>query len=152
MKKLLSVLLLLCLTLTACGDKGGGAYDAEGATEALLYSGAFSLALEEVPAEALYDFSGYGLDTDKLTEAKAYAASGFAEQVSVTVWKSADDAKAAVAAFGDYLQDMKDMNADYAPEEVGKLDRAIMEQRGSSVLLVVAADEAAAKAAVEALS
>lgn len=151
MKKLLPVILALCLALSACGAKESKAYDPSGATQALINSGAFSLELTELDAALLYDFSGYGLDAGKLTDSKAYTASGFAEQVSVTVWKSAEDAKAAVDAFGTYIQDMKDTYESYAPLEVGKLDNAIVNQQGNSVLVVVPADADAAKAAVDRL-
>lgn len=151
MKKLLPLVLVLCLMLSACGGGDGKAYDADGATQALVNSGAFSVALEELDAALLYDFEGYGMDAAKLTGSKALSASGYAEQVSVTLWKTEDDAKAAVAAFGTYLQDMKDSYKEYAPAEVGKLDSAIVKQAGLSVLLVVPADADAAKAAVERL-
>ena len=40
----------------------------------------------------------------------------------------------------------------YQPDEVGKLDNAIVEQRGASVLLLVPADADAAKTALDSLS
>lgn len=151
MKKLLPIALVLCLLLSACTGGSKKAYDPSGATQALVDSGAFSLELTELDASLLYDFSGYGLDVEKLTDSKAYSASGYAEQVSITVWKSEADAKAAVEAFGIYIQDMKDTYESYAPLEVGKLDNAIVNQQGSSVLLVVPADADSAKAAVDRL-
>ncbi len=152
MKKLLPLALALCLLLAACGKGGKGtAYDPDSATKALVDSGAFSLPLEEVDAALLYDFEGYGMDPGKLTSAKTYTASGYAEQVSVTVWKTEADAKAAATAFGEYLQDLKDTNQNYAPAEVGKLENAIVNQQGTSVLLIVPDDAEAAKQAVERL-
>lgn len=151
MKKLIPLALSFCLLLSACGDKKSTAYDPDGATQALVDSGAFSLPLEELDAPLLYDFEGYGMDADKLTAAKAYAASGYAEQVSVTVWKTEADAKAAVTAFGGYLEDLKETNKDYAPAEVAKVESAIVNQRGNSVLLIVPGDTDAAKEAVDRL-
>lgn len=153
MKKLLSFTLAsLLLILSACGGNGStAAYDPKGTTQALVDSGAFSVPMEELDAALLYDFDGYGMKSDQLTSSMAFTASGYTEQVSVTVWKTDADAKAAVAAFGEYLQDMKDTYASYAPLEVDKLDHAIVKQQGNSVLLIVPADAEAAQEAVDRL-
>ena len=152
--KLLCLAAALCLLLGACSapaDSGSAAFDPEGATQAVLDSGAFSVELTELDAALLYDFSGYGLDSSTLTASKAYSASGFAEQVSVTVWKDEAAAQAAVDMFKTYLEDMAATYKDYAPAEVPKLENAVLEQRGSSVLLAVANDAGAAKTAVDGL-
>ena len=152
--KLLCLTAALCLLLGACSapaDSGSAAFDPEAATQAVLVSGAFSVELTELGAALLYDFSGYGLDSSTLTASKAYSASGFAEQVSVTVWKDEAAAQAAVDMFKTYLEDMAATYKDYAPAEVPKLENAVLELRGSSVLLAVANDAGAAKTAVDGL-
>ena len=152
--KLLCLAAALCLRVGACSapaDSGTPAFDPEAATQAVLDSGAFSVELTELDAALLYDFSGYGLDSSTLTASKAYSASGFAEQVSVTVWKDEAAAQAAVDMFKTYLEDMAATYKDYAPAEVPKLENAVLEQRGSSVLLAVANDAGAAKTAVDGL-
>ena len=152
--KLLCLAAARCLLLGACSapaDSGSAAFDPEAATQAVLDSGAFSVELTELDAALLYDFSGYGLDSSTLTASKAYSASGFAEQVSVTVWKDEAAAQAAVDMFKTYLEDMAATYKDYAPAEVPKLENAVLEQRGSSVLLAVANDAGAAKTAVDGL-
>lgn len=152
--KLLCLAAALCLLLGACSapaDSGSAAFDPEAATQAVLDSGAFSVELTELDAALLYDFSGYGLDSSTLTASKAYSSSGFAEQASVTVWKDEAAAQAAVDMFKTYLEDMAATYKDYAPAEVPKLENAVLEQRGSSVLLAVANDAGAAKTAVDGL-
>lgn len=154
LSKLLCLAAALCLLLGACSapaDSGSAAFDPEAATQAVLDSGAFSVELTELDAALLYDFSGYGLDSSTLTASKAYSASGFAEQVSVTVWKDEAAAQAAVDMFKTYLEDMAATYKDYAPAEVPKLENAVLEQRGGSVLLAVANDAGAAKTAVDGL-
>ena len=47
--------------------------------------------------------------------------------------------------------EQKEALASYQPDEVSKLDAAVLEQRGSSVLLAVANDADAARKAVDAL-
>lgn len=152
--KLLCLAAALCLLLGACSspaESGSTPFDPEAATQAVLDSGAFSVELTELDAALLYDFSGYGLDTSALTASKAYSASGFAEQVSVTVWTDEAAAQAAVDMFRTYLEDMAATYKDYAPAEVPKLENAVLEQRGSSVLLAVVNDADAAQAAVAGL-
>lgn len=151
MKKLLPSFLALVLLLSSCGGKTADSYYDLQATQALVDAGAFSVELEALEADLLYDFSGYGMDISKLTGSKALTASGYAEQVSVTIWKTEDDAKAAAVSFEEYLQDMKDTYKSYAPLEVDKLEHAILQQKGNSVLLIVPADAEAAQAAVERL-
>ncbi len=153
LSKLMILAAALCLLLGACSSPAGSGtvFDPETATQAVLDSGAFSVELTELDAAMLYDFSGYGLDGSTLTASKAYSASGFAEQVSVTVWKDEASAQAAVDMFKTYLEDMATTYQDYAPAEVPKLENAVLEQRGTSVLLAVSNDADAAKTAVEGL-
>ena len=159
MKRSLSKLMVLaaavCLLLSACSAPAASGtaspWDPAAATQAVLDSGAFAVELTELDAAMLYDFSGYGLDDSTLTASKAYSASGFAEQVSVTVWKDEASAQAAVDMFKTYLEDMAATYKDYAPAEVPKLENAVLEQRGTSVLLAVANDAGAAKTAVDGL-
>ena len=154
LSKLMILAAALCLLLGACSspaESGTTAFDPETATQAVLDSGAFSVELTELDAAMLYDFSGYGLDDSPLTASKAYSASGFAEQVSVTVWKDEASAQAAVDMFKTYLEDMAATYKDYAPAEVPKLENAVLEQRGTSVLLAVANDADAVKTAVAGL-
>ena len=154
LSKLMILAAALCLLLGACSspaESGTTAFDPETATQAVLDYGAFSVDLTELDAAMLYDFSGYGLDDSTLTASKAYSASGFAEQVSVTVWKDEASAQAAVDMFKTYLEDMAATYKDYAPAEVPKLENAVLEQRGTSVLLAVANDADAVKTAVEGL-
>ena len=115
---------LLCLALTACG--GGGAvgqtpYDPETAAQALLDSGAFSDALDTV---------------DQDTAAALY---------------DEDAAAAALNGLEARVADQKAVLESYQPDEVSKLDSAIVEQRGNSVLLAVAADAEKARAALDGL-
>ncbi len=151
MKKLLPLTLSLLLLLSACGGSSAKTYDPQAATQALVDAEAFSVPLEELDASLLYDFQGYGIDADKLTTSLALSASGYAEQVSVTLWKTEDDAKAATDAFVEYLLDMEETYRSYAPLESDKLSHAIVSRRGTSVLLVVPADVNAAQKAVDTL-
>lgn len=148
---LLGLIAVFCLLAAACSSGGKAAFNPDAATKALVDSGAFSVELTELDPASLYDFSGYGLDAATLTGGRAYSASGFAEQVSVTLWKDDASAKAAADMLKTYLSDMAGTYGGYAPAEVPKLENAVLEQRGNSVLLAVAANADKARAAVDAI-
>ena len=141
---------LLCLALTACG--GGGAvgqtpYDPETAAQALLDSGAFSDALDTVDQDTAAAL--YGIDADTITGSAVYTSlSAGAEEIAVLVLTDED---AAAAALDARVADQKAVLESYQPDEVSKLDSAIVEQRGNSVLLAVAADAEKARAALDGL-
>ena len=142
---------LLCLALTACG--GGGAvgqtpYDPETAAQALLDSGAFSDALDTVDQ----DTALYGIDADTITGSAVYTSlSAGAEEIAVLVLTDEDAAAAALDGLEARVADQKAVLESYQPDEVSKLDSAIVEQRGNSVLLAVAADAEKARAALDGL-
>ena len=141
---------LLCLALTACG--GGGAvgqtpYDPETAAQALLDSGAFSDALDTVDQDTAAAL--YGIDADTITGSAVYTSlSAGAEEIAVLVLTDEDAAAAALDGLEARVADQKAVLESYQPDEVSKLDSAIVEQRGNSVLLAVAADAEKARACV----
>ena len=154
--RLIPAALTLCLALTACGgDSGGsqtaGAFDPAAAAQALLDSGAFSDALEEVDVSVAATL--YGVDEADITDGKVYMSlSAGAEEIAVLVM--ANETSAATAAMDGLEKRVADQKAaleSYQPDEVSKLDGAILEQRGNSVLLAVCADAQAAQSALEAL-
>ena len=142
---------LLCLALTACG--GGGAvgqtpYDPETAAQALLDSGAFSDALDTVDQDTAAAL--YGIDADTITGSAVYTSlSAGAEEIAVLVLT--DEDAAALDGLEARVADQKAVLESYQPDEVSKLDSAIVEQRGNSVLLAVAADAEKARAALDGL-
>ena len=144
---------IFCLLLTGCGEKAPAAvsaYDPAATAEALRASDAFSGALEEIDKEMIPTY--YGLDEGSIQDAVAYGSlSAGAEEIVVLVLKDEDSAKAAVEALKARVEAQKQALKDYQPEEVAKLDGAIVDQRGNSALLVVAADASAAQAVLDGL-
>lgn len=157
-KILLPVLLSVCLCLlAACGDKNPAdsgspapeektAYETADA-QAVLESGAFSEDLTEVDLDTAAVL--YGIDVNDLAEAAVYRSAGAtAEEIAVlkcTSEEAAGDAKTAIEL---YVKDREESYADYLPEEVPKLQNALIDQKGSTLLLVVANDVEAAQAAL----
>ena len=147
----LTLVLALALVLTACGSKTEAEVWDTGDVQALLDSGAFSEELEELDKDTafiLYRLADYGLD--RLSGAVEFRSAGATcEELAYLVLDSEDSAKAAKGALEDYVQSQIDENVDYRPAEIPKLENAYIDQRGETLLLVVASDIDAAKKAVE---
>ena len=144
---------ICCLFLSACGEKAPAApaaYDPSATAEALMASEAFSGALEEIDKEMIPAY--YKLDESTIDDAVAYGSlSAGAEEIVVLTLKDEAGATAAVEALKARGETQKEALKDYQPQEVAKLDGAIVDQRGNSVILVVAADASAAQTVLDGL-
>ena len=144
--------LALCLTLAACGggNEETAAFDPAVTAQSLLDSGAFSDALEEVDTSVAATL--YGVDEADIADGVVYMSlSAGAEEIAVLVLSDADAAAAAMEGLEAHVADQRAALESYQPDEVSKLDGAILQQKGNSVLLAVCADPAAAKAVLEEL-
>lgn len=146
MKRLWSMILAaaLALSLTACGGEKEP-FGPEETTAALLGTqGVFSEELERLDgpiALAQYGLGGY-LDV----EVAAYRSTGAtAEEVAVIRFGSEEDAKDYETKAAAYLEEQREANVDYRPQEMPKLDKAVTQRRGNTFLILVAADYAAAE-------
>lgn len=143
MKKLLSVFLLmgLLLSLAACKGESPKADLTLDDAQTLLDSGAFSEPLEEIDLEIACSL--YALDQGKVTGAAVYGSTGAtAEELAVFIFSDADAATAAKTSFETRIADRTGAMADYLPNEVPKLEKAVLEVRGATLLFVVANDYA----------
>ena len=145
--------LALCLTLSACGggNEEAVAFDPAVTAQSLLDSGAFSDALEEVGTSVAATL--YGVDEADIADGAVYMSlSAGAEEIAVLVLSDADAAAAAMEGLEAHVADQRAALESYQPDEVSKLDGAILQQKGNSVLLAVCADPEAAKAVLEELA
>lgn len=157
MKKLLTVTLALALalSLTSCGGKENDAPPlySTAHVEAMAEAGAFSEELEELDADtafALYKLADAGLEREDLKECAVLRSAGATcEEGAVLVFTGADKAETAQGALKDYIDSQIEANEDYRPAEIPKLEGALVDRRGETLLLVVANDLEAAKKAVE---
>lgn len=91
-----------------------------------------------------------GLEREDLTAAKVLRSAGATcEEGAVLVFTSGDQAQTAVQVLGDYVQKQIDSNRDYRPQELPKLESAVIQQRENTVLLLVAGDLEAAQGVLE---
>lgn len=153
-KSLTMAMVLAALFLTACG---GGQNDAPplystSQVAAMADAGAFSETLEEVDADTaflLYRLGDYGLTQEDLKDcAVLRSAGGTCEEGAVLVFTTSDKAKTAEGALKEYVQSQIEANRDYRPGEIPKLEEALVDVRGETLLLAVASDLDAAREAV----
>jgi hypothetical protein len=152
-KRVLLGLILACvLCLTACGAQSKSSVWTEENAQTILSSGAFSETLEEVDADtafALYQLSGQSLNRDALTGCFVRRSAGATcEELAFLQFSEQAQAASAKDALDAYVQNQIAANQDYRPSEIPKLESAWVEQRGNTLLLVVANDLNLAKEAV----
>ena len=143
--RLVPAALVLCLALTACGSKGSGSagYDPAATAQALLDSGAFTDTLESTEKDTVAML--YGVEANSIVDCACYTSlSAGAEEI--------DSAKAAMEGLEARVADQKAVLESYQPDEVSKLDKAILTQSGNTVVLVVAADADKAQSTLDGLS
>ena len=151
MKKLLFILLpgILILTLAACGEKAPTAFDPANHTQALLDADrVFGEALE--PIDQTTACALYGIDEATVTASAVYMANATsAEEVAIFTLADEEAAQAAAKQLGYRIDDRIEELTDYLPGEVPKLEKAVVETRGNSVLLLVCSDYDGAKKVLE---
>ncbi|HIY21132.1 MAG TPA: DUF4358 domain-containing protein [Candidatus Flavonifractor merdigallinarum] len=152
--RLLVPALLLGALLTACGggsDSASKPYDPAATAQALLDSTAFSQPLDAMSLDLVCG-PLYNIDANNVTDSAVYTSlTAGAEEIAVLTLKDEDTAKQAMEALRDRVSEQTEALKDYQPEEVGKLDKAILDQKGNSVLLVVANDADAAQKVLKSL-
>ncbi|MGN0968088.1 MAG: DUF4358 domain-containing protein [Oscillospiraceae bacterium] len=149
MKKLICALLTCALLLAVCAGCGKkeqeASFQPEQTVQALLDSGAFSETLEELDPTLLFTLPGNA--EDYAGSLLVYSTGATAETAAVMLTPDTDRAQQVQAALQAWVDGQIEAERNYRPAEVEKLEHAILETRGNSVLLVVAADwEKAAQA------
>ena len=146
MKRVFSLMLaaMLVIALTACGNAAEEQNQGfeTGDVQALVEGGVFSEELEELDADvafALYHLGDYGLEREVLVEAAVVRSAGATcEEAAVLIFADGNAAERAEDALEDYLEGQIESNANYRPNEIPKLENAILEEQAKSVVLVIA--------------
>lgn len=155
MKKTVCFLMaaLMLLVGTACEKEPEKepSFPAAETTQTLLDSGAYSETLEELDldiAVMLFWLSG---DVSQYEGSKVYYSTGATSEMAAVISVSDESLVPEVEeALKAWVESQIEAEKDYRPAEVPKLENAIIEARGNSVLLTVAADWEKAKEAIPA--
>lgn len=153
MKRKISIFLCfaaLVLLFSSCSskDKKSPEIDLSELSAALLESGAFAEELELIDNDIGCYI--YGMEENAETETLFYMSSG-ATADELTIFKSADEASASELekSVSERLDYQKRSFEAYNPDEVTKLDGAVLKTSGVYVLLVVADDYDAANSVID---
>ena len=154
MKKYLSFVLaslMLILSLTACGEKAPKEVTASAADLAKQLTETVSdgtLAADPVVSDILD--STYFVDMEQVEESAAYMSTG-ATASEVAVIKCTDSSYASEVEdlFKSRVESQSELFASYAPDEVKKLDAAVIKVSGNYVGLCVTDDTSKAESILE---
>ena len=149
MKKMICGILASALLMTACAGCGKRepepSFQPQQTVQALLDSGAFSETLEELDPMLLFPLSGEAEDYEG--SVLYYSTGATSETAAVIAVRDADQAASVEETLQAWVDGQIEAERNYRPAEVEKLEHAIVETRGFTVLLAVAADwEKAAQA------
>lgn len=146
MKKMIAALLavMMLLTLAACGGSAAKV-DAQALADALVQGGRFDGAMSAMSADELR----FSLAEMPECTAAAYKSDGTTKEI-IVVAQCADSAAAATmkASLETYVAEQKDEAAKYQPEELQRLDSAVLQTVGTCVVLCVSADSDGAAALI----
>lgn len=142
-KRILAVFLLLALLLCGCSSPAPKAYDLSIADK-LLASGAFE-GSEMAPLDMDVVAMLYGIDPADITDGVYYMATNTsvsADELLVLILTDEQAAMDAKGACERRLQGQIAVCTDYCPAAVPRLERAVLDRIGNTLLFVVG-DEAA---------
>jgi len=145
MKRLSCLLmaLLLLAALVGCGGAKTKDVDAGGLADALYMTVKFDSELKSV------DASNY-LDLPVGAEAAARMSNGTtAEEIIVVRCANEDDAKAVKAQVETFVADQRADMERYQPQEVARMEKAVLAQRGVYVVLCVSNDSEKAEQVIK---
>lgn len=151
MKKLtragvLVLALALCLSLAACGGEESKTIDINALAEELVNAATFGEPMNSLDSSVALGLYGCAEGTSVC----AYAGTGAtAEEVAVFDCGSSDTAAALVSSLTQRNETRISQYSSYNPTEVPKLESAVIMQGGQYVVLIVAADNSAAKTIAE---
>ncbi len=142
-----TVAMLTVLTLTAC-SKETTKIDIEQVSSALLEQITYTDELAEVDMETAKML--FYLEDANITAAKVYESGGAtAEEIAVFECASSEDADKVLTAAQQRVAEQKESFTDYVPEELPKLDNAVVVKSGNTVILSVSGDSETAKKIIE---
>ena len=141
MKKVMLAAMMAAMLLTSCNEQPKDV-DISALASQIVGEVSFDDSLSEIDDDMismLYSIDGY-------TDAVLYKGSGAtAEEVAIFKMETTDDAKEALEEAQAHIQSQIESYESYIPEEVSRLEDAIVRQDGCYVSVVVSGDSTAAE-------
>ncbi|MBQ1459860.1 MAG: DUF4358 domain-containing protein [Oscillospiraceae bacterium] len=148
MKRFFALILVVLLTVFAagCGENGQQEVDVSALASALAQQVEFEAPMKELTAEQLSNY----LTLPEGAKAAAYMSNGTtAEEVMAVQCADSSEAAAVKSAIESFLSDQRAEMERYLPEEVARLENAVLAQKGSCVVLCVTADTDTAESIIK---
>lgn len=152
MKKTIAVLwLAVCLLcFGGCGEKPAASLvDAETLRSQIQESQAFSEEMKTLSMTQLVRYLAIAEDAAMDAAMSIDASRSTPEAIVVLTASSADQVQSLEAAVKQYRDDILEQYRDYQPQEVPKLENAVIRAQGLQVVLAVGPDAAAAEKVLE---
>lgn len=155
-KKVISLLLacaaVICVA-AGCGENSAAkavSTDPKTLSSQIKSSAKFTDQLSEISLQAAD--KRYGVDASQVKSCDVYVGTG-ATAEEISVWQAKNEAAAAAIKekADDFVKMQKDSYSDYKPSEVPKLSTAVLEQKGTVVVLCISADNQKAKELISGL-
>lgn len=150
MKKITAIMMIavmMLVSLAGCG-KGNKTIDAKALSNSLLQDISYKDTLSEIGLDSARAI--YAVDDAEVVESYIYVSSGAtAEEIAVFTCSNSKSADVVEAAFQTRVEDQKIGFENYVPAELDKLDKAVIEKVGNSVILSISDDPEGAKGIIE---
>ena len=143
MKRLVLILVAAMMLCVGCGGKDSSekehSFDVAALSGELKSGIQFEDELNE-SRDAIF-FKIYGISEDLVVKQSSYfSTNATTEEISVVECKDEDAAKEVKAAFDKRVESQKEVFKSYAPDEVSRLDKAVVKTIGKYAVLCVTAD------------
>ena len=139
MRKLMALLLVLAtvFAMSACGGETKTTVNGNALLQVVLQEVVFDTPIADVGEDAALYFSGMPAGA----AVKMYTGSGYyADRVALITLAGESDAQAAKDSVQEHVEQLRNQFANYIPEEVPKVENAVIWSQGNYVLLCVTAD------------
>ncbi len=146
-RNIITAVMLVTVLLTAgCGK--AKELNADDVSARLLSDITYTDELSEIDLETAQML--FYLEDAQITKAKIYESGGAtAEEIAVFECASTEDADKVMTAMQTRVEEQKESFRDYVPEELLKLDAAVLVKNGTIVVLSVSGDADAARKIIE---
>lgn len=148
MKKILSVIISVFICTLVLAGCGGTNFDADSAVKQLMSAGIFDETLTEVSSSVTQ--KRLSLSEEDIESCTSYAGTkAVVDEIVLVKVSSSDAAERVKTALDRHIETQKKSYSSYRPDEVPKLDSAVIVSEGGYVILVVSKDSGKAQSIVK---